>query len=102
MRQSVVQNTLGCLPDNREVILGKVRVGGHSTKPLVTYLVNQHATPRLNASDHEALIDALRALERSKVCDFHVLDMERASLEEQIEYVAKSTVSVASLSFCRS
>jgi len=94
IRQSVVQNTLGCLPDNRDVILGKVRVGGHSTKPLVTYIVNQHATPRLNDNDHKALIDALRALERSKVCDFHVLDMERASLEEQIEYVSKSTILV--------
>ena len=88
IRQAVVRNTLGCLPDPRDVILGQVRVGGHHTRPLVTYLSSQHSTPRLDENDHEALIDALQELERAQVCDFHVLDMERASLEEQVEYSA--------------
>ncbi|KAF8908524.1 hypothetical protein CPB84DRAFT_1724951 [Gymnopilus junonius] len=94
IRQAVVRNTLGCLPDPRDVILGKIRIGGHSSKPLVTYLSNQRSTPRLDENDHEALLDAMQELKMAGACDFHVLDMERASLQEQVEYAAKSTVLV--------
>ncbi|PPQ78266.1 hypothetical protein CVT25_011725 [Psilocybe cyanescens] len=95
IRDTVVRNVLGYIPILNEVgaVVGP-SVAGPSTKPVVTYISRQDSARRLDEKDHEGLIDALRALEQQGICEFHVLEMERATLSEQIRLTAKSTILV--------
>ncbi|KAG5652638.1 hypothetical protein H0H81_004250 [Sphagnurus paluster] len=89
VRQSLVQNMLGYLPEAQ-------RAHGHgANKPLVTYISRQGSRRRLEERDHEALVKELADLEEEGLCEFREARMERMSLIEQIELVARSTVSLA-------
>ncbi|KAF8960157.1 hypothetical protein BDZ97DRAFT_2040215 [Flammula alnicola] len=93
IRTMVVRNVLGYLPLLNEagVVVGPPEAG-LSTKPVVTYISRQESERRLEEKDHHGLIDALRALEQEGICEVHVLAMEHASLVEQINLAARSTI----------
>ena len=103
IRDTVVRNILGYLPeldDTGEAVEPSTAEPRSSTKvkPVVTYISRQESARRLDEKDHEGLIDALQALEKQGVCDFNILDTERATLVEQISLTAKSTVVIVALS----
>jgi len=62
--------------------------------PFVTYIVRQGGARRLAESDHEGLVKALKELELGGICQVNVAQMEKMSLEQQIEVMARSTVLV--------
>lgn len=66
-------------------------------KPLVVYVSRQGAGRRLEDEANKGLEGALRGLEEEGVCEVLVMRMEEWRLREQLESVARSTVSV---SFC--
>ncbi|KAF8067941.1 hypothetical protein FPV67DRAFT_1416086 [Lyophyllum atratum] len=86
IRQTLVQNTLGYVPDIE-------KHGATTSKPVVTYISRQDAGSRaLLPADHEALVKALVDLEAEGICEFHEARMEDLSLREQIELPARSTI----------
>jgi hypothetical protein len=60
--------------------------------PIVTYISRQGGGRRLVAEDHENLVKALKELEWLGLCTVHVAAMEKMTLKEQLELMAKSTV----------
>lgn len=81
VRQSLVQNVLGYVPD----VEGQI-------KPIVTYISRQGVGRRLRESDHEALLDGLAELKAEGICEVQIAKMELLSLREQVELAARSTV----------
>ncbi|KAF7350300.1 hypothetical protein MVEN_01334100 [Mycena venus] len=65
-----------------------------SRLPLVTYVSRQGSGRRLVAADHDALVAALKALEAEGVCEVQVAAMERITMKEQIELVARTRILV--------
>jgi hypothetical protein len=94
IQKSLVQNILGYLPtvEGRGVDVSQLEAV--STKPVVTYISRQVAGRRLLEKDHEGLVGALRELETEGICEVHVAMMERMTVKQQIELVARSTVRV--------
>lgn len=81
VREAVARNLLGRLPLP-------------PPKPLVTYVSRQGGGRRLLAADHDALVEALEELMQQGICEFKVVQFEKMKLKEQVEVMAKSTVSV--------
>ncbi|KAF9458387.1 hypothetical protein BDZ94DRAFT_1173734 [Collybia nuda] len=65
-----------------------------SDRPLVTYISRQGGGRRLRQDDHDGLVNALKELERAGLCHFHVPQMEKMSLNEQLQLIAKTTILV--------
>ncbi|KAG6853187.1 hypothetical protein C0991_006218 [Blastosporella zonata] len=90
IRNTIVTNILGYLPTPASGVEQPLR-----KPPLVTYVSRQSAgSRRLLTKDHEALLSAFADLEAQGVCEFREAQMENLSLREQVELVARSTVSV--------
>ncbi|KDR72741.1 hypothetical protein GALMADRAFT_73703 [Galerina marginata CBS 339.88] len=95
IRDMVVDNMLGYLPIlNESGAVVAPSQARPSSKPVVTYISRQESTRRLDEKDHEALIDALQALEDEGICEFHILGMERSTLLEQIKRTSTTTILV--------
>ncbi|KAG6811188.1 hypothetical protein H0H92_008628 [Tricholoma furcatifolium] len=92
VRRKVVQNLLGYLPelDSRGKVVSPSNVV--SEMPFVTYIVRQGGNRRLAQEDHDNLVKSLKELEWSGVCQVYVAQMEKMSMEQQIEVIARSTV----------
>ncbi|KAJ6476926.1 hypothetical protein C8R45DRAFT_1008269 [Mycena sanguinolenta] len=87
IRASLLRNVLapGLIPDSTH---------GPPSLPLVTYISRQGTGRRLVAADHNALVVALQELEAEGLCEVRVAVLERMTLAEQIELVAKSRLIV--------
>jgi hypothetical protein len=91
-----------------------IEIGVHAKKPprstdvttipgtdvpiIVTYISRQGVRRHLINEDHERLVQELTELCRSKGWELNVVQAERLTKEEQLELVAKTTVSRASIS----
>ncbi|KAF5383177.1 hypothetical protein D9615_004897 [Tricholomella constricta] len=94
IRQSLVQNTLGYVPEAWREGRTVHGVKEPTPKPLVTYISRQDVRRRLATDDHEALVKALADLEVEGICEFREVRMEQLSLREQIELAARSMIFV--------
>ncbi|KAF9458149.1 hypothetical protein BDZ94DRAFT_1174146 [Collybia nuda] len=92
IQKSLVQNILGYLPAVEDRGVGMNPLEAVSMKPLVTYISRQAAGRRLLEKDHEGLVGALRKLEEEGICDVQVAMMERMTVRDQIDLVARSTI----------
>lgn len=92
IRAATVRNTVGYVPilNSRGVVIAPPEAV--SNKPIVTYISRQGGGRKLLPADHDSLVEALEELEWDGLCDVHIPMMEKMSLKEQIELVAKSTV----------
>jgi hypothetical protein len=63
-----------------------------SALPMVTYISRQGGGRRLNETDHEGLVQALRDLEKEGVCEVNVVQMEKMNVKEQVAVAARTTV----------
>ncbi|KAF5383003.1 hypothetical protein D9615_004886 [Tricholomella constricta] len=92
IRRTTVEHVLGYLPqvNNRGVVVSPP--SAVSEMPFVTYIVRQGGSRRLAEADHNGLVKALKELEWSGICQVHVVQMEKMSLEQQVEVIARSTV----------
>lgn len=96
VRRSAVENILGYFPkinSHGAVVSPPTAV---SEKPIITYISRQGGARRLSSDDHESLINALKELESTGLCQVFVAEMEKMTLKQQIEVMAKSTVRVSS------
>ncbi|KAF7349429.1 hypothetical protein MSAN_01732800 [Mycena sanguinolenta] len=87
IRASLLRNVLapGLIPDSTQ---------DPPSLPLVTYISRQGTGRRLLAADHNALVDALKELEVEGLCEVQIAVLERMTLAEQIELVARSLIIV--------
>ncbi|KAF8067951.1 hypothetical protein FPV67DRAFT_1669816 [Lyophyllum atratum] len=94
IRRTAIQNVLGYLPhvDKRGVVVAPPSAA--SDLPSVTYMVRQGGGRRLAEPDHEDLVKALKELEWGGICQVNVVQMEKMTLEQQIEVMARSTILV--------
>jgi hypothetical protein len=106
IRKSMVRNMLGYVPAidaNARVSIssmvpsaspsGPVDLGSQGWGlPVVTYISRQGAGRRLRNEDHQLLVKALQQLEDDGVCILQIPMMERLSLREQVDTIAKTTV----------
>lgn len=102
VRRTAISNLLGYIPilNERGAVAGIVMPSGEaivnddlsSDLPVVTYISRQGGARRLNNSDHEGLLQALRGLEQEGVCKVNVVRMETLSVKEQVAVAARSTV----------
>ncbi|TFK41786.1 hypothetical protein BDQ12DRAFT_663800 [Crucibulum laeve] len=94
VQQSLVKNLIGHVPqvDDHGLVVAPPALG--SSRPIVTYISRQGGGRRLLEKDHEGLVVALRQLEEEGLCDVRIAQMERLTLKEQIELVARSTIIV--------
>lgn len=92
VRQSLVQNILGSIPD----VEGHDEAeGSRGDIPVLTYISRQGSgLRRLRNEDHEGLLAALAELEAEGLCKVETPEMELLSVSEQINLAARSTVSV--------
>ncbi|KAJ7599181.1 hypothetical protein C8J56DRAFT_916015 [Mycena floridula] len=92
VRESTLKNLLGYVPrlDERGSVIAPP--AAISSRPIVTYISRQGAGRRLLAQDHDLLVQALMELEVEGLCDVHVVQMERLSLQEQLALVSRSTI----------
>ena len=71
---------------------GSLRTGGVEDV-VVTYISRQGVRRHLITEDHEGLVDALTELCGRRDWELNIVPMERLSKEEQLAFVARSTVS---------
>ncbi|KAG5729540.1 hypothetical protein E4T56_gene15647 [Termitomyces sp. T112] len=92
IRRTTVQNTIGYLPrlDSRGVIVSPPTVV--SEMPFVTYIARQGSSRSLTDAYHQDLVRALKELEWSGLCQVYVAQMEKMSLTQQLEIMARSTI----------
>ncbi|KAG6879083.1 hypothetical protein C0992_005291 [Termitomyces sp. T32_za158] len=62
--------------------------------PFVTYIVRQGSGRRLADADHQEFVKALKELEWSGLCQVYVAQMEKMTLAQQMEIMARSTIIV--------
>ncbi|GLB38988.1 putative protein of unknown function (DUF563) [Lyophyllum shimeji] len=94
IRRITIQNVVGHVPEiNYRGVVVSPRWAA-SEMPFVTYIVRQGGARRLAESDHEGLVKALKELEGEGICQVNVVQMEKMTLEQQIEVMARSTVVV--------
>lgn len=100
IRKAILSNMIDYVPalNQRGHITAPPQVV--SDLPIVTYISRQGGGRRLRPEDHENLVNALKELERQGLCHFHVAQMEKMSLKEQLQLVAKTTV-IVSVSGCK-
>ncbi|EDR06835.1 uncharacterized protein LACBIDRAFT_299738 [Laccaria bicolor S238N-H82] len=97
IRKALAENLLGYIPelDANGAVTGPTSIPGVvTTKPVVTYISRQGAGRRLTDKDHQALVEALRGLEKEGLCEVQIPMMERMSLADQIALPMKSTIIV--------
>ncbi|KAG5643031.1 hypothetical protein DXG03_001643 [Asterophora parasitica] len=97
IRRTIIENLLGYLPHVNTHGLIVSPPSAVTEMPVVTYIVRQGGSRQLTEQDHEGLVNALKELERSGVCQVHVVQMEKMSLEQQVEIMARTTVRIISL-----
>lgn len=102
IRRSVTRGLFGYTPEvganGRPVAppkFGPSKGGSNvdGTLPVVTYISRQSTGRRLLTSDHEALVEALRGLEKEGLCTVRKPIMENLNLKQQLAEIASSTVS---------
>ncbi|KAG5353286.1 hypothetical protein C0989_008794 [Termitomyces sp. Mn162] len=100
IRRTTVQNTIGYLPrlDSRGVIVSPPTVV--SEMPFVTYIARQGSSRSLTDAYHQDLVRALKELEWSGLCQVYVAQMEKMSLTQQLEIMARSTVRIWHVYIC--
>ncbi|KAH6908790.1 hypothetical protein BKA70DRAFT_252565 [Coprinopsis sp. MPI-PUGE-AT-0042] len=108
IRKSMVRNILGYVPaidSNGRVSVSSMVPSASPSGPLdlgsqgwglpvVTYISRQGTGRRLRNEDHQNLVKALQQLEEDGVCILQIPMMERLSLRDQIDIIAKTTIMV--------
>jgi protein O-GlcNAc transferase len=90
IRQRLVRN-LGRAPSASTAVQEGSAV--QPSLPLVLYISRQAGRRSLSNSAHTDLVRALKKLEEEGICQVHISRMESLTFQEQVELVAKATVS---------
>ena len=72
-----------------------------SKAPVVTYISRQSGVRRLSEEAHEGLVKELQALEAEGLIELNIAAMEFLTFSEQLETVARTTVSDITSTFQR-
>ena len=91
LRQRLVLNTISYLPFLNAA--GAVLSNPKSPLPIVTYISRQGGGRRLTDESHDGLVKSLKEMENEGLYELHIVRMETMSFSQQVEAVARSTVS---------
>ena len=90
IRQRLVRH-LGLSPSPSITIQNDVAT--QPSLPLVLYISRQGGRRSLSDAAHTDLVRVLRSLEEEGICQVQISKMESLTFQEQVELVAKATVS---------
>lgn len=93
LRQRLVRNTIAYLPVLNTA--GAVLSHPKSPLPIVTYISRQGAGRRLTRESHDELVESLKEMADEGICELHVVLMETMTFSQQVEAVARSSVSLS-------
>ena len=91
LRQRLVLNTIAYLPVLNTA--GAVLSSPQSILPIVTYISRQGGGRRLTQESHDGLVKSLNEMADEGVFELHIVRMETMTFSQQVEAVARSTVS---------
>lgn len=91
LQRRVIENAVGYLPvmDENGTVVSEPK----SKAPVVTYISRQSGIRRLSEEAHEELVKELRALEEEGLIELNIAAMEFLTFSQQLETVARTTVS---------
>ena len=93
LRQRLVLNTIAYLPVMNTA--GAVLSNPKSALPIVTYISRQGGGRRLTQDSHDGLVKSLNEMADEGIFELHIVRMETMTFSQQVEAVARSTVSLS-------